>query len=466
MKSLKLRPVCLLFDALIIPLILVSSTLYTQPVCNEVEAFTKAKELNRPVFLVFAGSDWCVPCIRFEKEILSDSSFIKYAEETLVVLKAEFPQKKKLPPEIILQNEKLAEKYNPSGLFPHLVMLNPDGKVITTLWYKHQSPEEFIRLMKNVLPETGCLKEFRTSAMLMGCGFEFTIVDSANSGRGWQLIQESMDEVKRIENMISEWSDTTEVGRLNANAGKEPVKVSLELYELIRRSIIISELTQGAFDISFGGVGKLWKFDRENPVMPDSSGVKQALGSVGYRHIILMDSSKVFLSRPGMQIGFGAIGKGYAAEKVKKMLMGKGIASGVVNASGDLTAWGIRPDGSPWRVGIADPVNPVNVLLWLPVTDAAVATSGNYEKYFEINGTRYAHIIDPRTGYPTKGIQSVTIISPDAELSDALATAVFVMGVETGLDFIEQLPDTHCIIIDDKNKIHYSRGVELMLTKE
>lgn len=466
MKSLKLRPVCLLFDALIIPLILVSSTLYTQPVCNEVEAFTKAKELNRPVFLVFAGSDWCVPCIRFEKEILSDSSFIKYAEENLVVLKAEFPQKKKLPPEVILQNEKLAEKYNPAGLFPHLVMLNPDGKVITTLWYKHQSPEEFIRLMKNVLPETGCLKEFRTSAMLMGCGFEFTIVDSANSGRGWQLIQESMDEVKRIENMISEWSDTTEVGRLNANAGKVPVKLSPELYELIRRSIIISELTQGAFDISFGGVGKLWKFDRENPVMPDSSAVKQALSSVGYGLIVLMDSSRVFLSKPGMKIGFGAIGQGYAAEKVKKMLMDKCISSGVVNASGDIAAWGIQPDGSRWKVGIGDPEKPSNVLLWLPVKDAAVSTSGNYENYFELNGIRYSHIIDPRTGYPVRGVQSVTVIGPNAELTDALDTGIFVMGVEAGLNLIEQLPGYYCIIIDDHNKIHYSRGIELLITKE
>lgn len=462
MMTFKIRYIFPSIWLLIINLILVSPA-YAQLMYNETEAFTKARELNRPVFLVFAGSDWCAPCIRFQKEILSDSSFIRYSGENLVILKAEFPQKKKLPPEIVSQNEKLAEKYNPAGLFPHLVLLSPDGNVITTLWYEHQSPAEFIIQIKKALPSNGNLMEFRTSAKLMGCGFEFTIVDSANSNHGWELIQESIDEVKRIENMISEWCDTTEVGRLNANAGKAPVKVSPELYELIRRSIKISELTQGAFDISFGGVGKLWKFDRENPVMPDSSAVKEALGSVGYRHIMLMDSSKVFLSEPGMQIGFGAIGKGYAAEKVKAILMEKGITSGVVNASGDLTAWGTRPDGSPWKVGIADPTNPLKILLWLPVNNAAVATSGNYEKYFEINGIRYAHIIDPRTGYPTKGIQSVTIYSPDAELSDALATAVFVMGVEAGLDFIAQLPGVHCIIIDSENKIHYTPELELEL---
>jgi FAD:protein FMN transferase len=466
MRSLKSTSARLLSTLVILFILLDGSSLFAQALCNESEAFAKSKELNRPVFLVFSGSDWCIPCIRFDKEIMADSSFIKYAGENLVVLVAEFPQKKKLPPETISQNDKLAEKYNPNGLFPHLLLLSPDGNVITTFWYDHQNPAEFIGQLNKALPNIGGLKEFRSSTKLMGCGFEFTIVDSANSDRGWKLIKESIDEVRRIEYLISEWIDTTEVSRLNANAGKQPVKVSPELYELIRRSIKISELTQGAFDISFGGVGKLWKFDRTNPVMPDSAAVKQALGSVGYRYIILMDSSKVFLSKPGMKIGFGAIGQGYAAEKVKKMLIDKGISSGVVNASGDLTAWGIRPDGSPWKIGIGDPASPVKVLLWLPVKDGAVSTSGNYENYFEINGVRYAHIIDPRTGYPAKGVQSVTVIGPNDELADALATAVFVMGVDTGIDFIQQLPGYYCIIIDDKNKIHYSQGVELMLTKD
>ena len=466
MVSLIIRPVCIVFYILITRLIMPGPALVAQTANYEIDAFTRAKELNRPVFLVFSGSDWCVPCIRFQKDILSDSIFMRFSEDKLILLKAEFPQKKLLPPGIIIQNEQLAEKYNPKGLFPHLLLLNPNGEVIATLYSEQQSPKEFIEQIKKVLPSSGDLKEFRTTAKLMGCGFEFTIVDSANSDRGWQLIQESIGEVKRIEGLISEWNDTTEVSRLNANAGKAPVKVIPELYELIRRSLKISELTQGAFDISFGGIGKLWTFDSENPVMPDSSAVKQALGSVGFQHIILMDSSKVLLSKPGMKIGFGGIGQGYAAEKVKQMLLDKGITSGVVNASGDIAAWGFRQDGSPWKVGIGDPVKPSNVLLWLPVRDGAVSTSGDYENFFEVNGIRYAHIIDPRTGYPTKGVQSVTIIGPDAELADALATAVFVMGVEPGLDFIEQLPGYYCIIIDAQNKVHYSKGIELLLTNE
>jgi len=440
--------------------------LLAQQLTNETEAFAKSKELNRPVLLVFSGSDWCVPCIRFQKEILSDSSFMSFADANLVILKAEFPQKKKLAPELVSQNEKLAAKYNTGGAFPKIVLLGHSGDVIDDLNYNHHTPSEFIGQLKKVMPVTADFKEFKTSTHLMGCGFEFTIIDSANSDRGWQLIQESVNEVKRIEHLISEWIDTSQVSRLNANAGIMPVKVSPELYDLISRSIKISEITQGAFDITFGGVGKSWDFDRENPVVPDSSTVNLALSTVGYKNIILLDSSKVFLSKPGIQIGFGAIGKGYAAKQVKKILMETGIGNGVINASGDLTAWGSRPDGSPWKVGISDPYAPDKILLWLPAVNNSIATSGDYENYFEIDGVRYAHIIDPRTGYPTRGIQSVTLISPDPELSDALATAVFVMGVETGIDFIEQLPDTYCIIVDDKNKIHYSEGVDIIVNSE
>ncbi len=457
-------------------LIITGYDLYPQVLPSEKEAFATAKELSRPIMLVFAGSDWCVPCMKFDKEVLHDSDFVHFANQELVILKAEFPQKKKLPKDIVTQNEKLADKYNPQGLFPHILLLRPDGSVISTLDYQRQTAEEFVRLIEKNLAENHSineglhlkskeadplLKEYHTETMLMGCGFGFTIVDPAETDRGWELVQESIEEVKRIEELISEWSDTTEIGILNLNAGIKPVKVSAEVYELIRRSLAISELTQGAFDISFGGAGKLWRFDPRSPVIPDSEAVKQALQSVSYQKIELLDSDRVYLEQPGMMIGFGAIGKGYAAERVKQMLIAQGVKSGVINASGDLTAWGVRADGSPWKVGIADPADPSRVLLWLPVTDEAVATSGNYEKYVMIGGERYGHILDPRTGYPVKGIKSVTVISPSAELSDALATAVFVMGVDTGMDFIEQLQEVHCIIIDDLNVVHYSKGIRL-----
>jgi thiamine biosynthesis lipoprotein len=162
-----------------------------------------------------------------------------------------------------------------------------------------------------------------------------------------------------------------------------------------------------------------------------------------------------------MHIGFGAIGKGYAADRVKKLFCEKGVQSGVINASGDLTAWGMRADGQPWKTGIADPDDLSRIVLWLPVNGLSVATSGNYIQYFDHEGTRYSHNINPLTGYPVKGIKSVTIISPGAELSDALATAVTVMGVQEGIQFINQLPETHCIIIDDHNKVYQSKNLQL-----
>jgi thiamine biosynthesis lipoprotein len=158
-----------------------------------------------------------------------------------------------------------------------------------------------------------------------------------------------------------------------------------------------------------------------------------------------------------MHIAFGAIGKGYAADIVKRKLVERGINGGVINASGDLTAFGRRPDGSLWKVGIADPNDPSRVIGWLSVDNSSVATSGNYEQYFERNGIRYSHNIDPRTGMPAKGVKSVTVMSSSAELSDALATAITIMGVEVGLHFIEQLPGTHCLIVTDENRIFTSR---------
>ena len=162
----------------------------------------------------------------------------------------------------------------------------------------------------------------------------------------------------------------------------------------------------------------------------------------------------------GMHIGFGAIGKGYAAYKTMKLMQQKGVSGGVINASGDLCAWGTKHDGSHWNAGIANPDSPNEILLWLQLNGLSIATSGNYEQYFELNGVRYAHNINPRNGRPVTGIKSVSIISPHAELCDALATAVTVMGVDRGLRLINQLPQTHCIIIDDRDQMHFSNNIE------
>ena len=158
--------------------------------------------------------------------------------------------------------------------------------------------------------------------------------------------------------------------------------------------------------------------------------------------------------------GFGAIGKGFAADATKKLMKSLGVSSGIINASGDLTSWGKKPDGTDWQVGISNPENPTKVFSWFPVRDAAVATSGNYEKYVTLEGKQYSHIMDPRTGMPVSGIKSVTVFAPNAELADAFATAVFIMGIDTGIDTISQLPGMSCIIVDAENNIHHSPNIQ------
>jgi len=162
-----------------------------------------------------------------------------------------------------------------------------------------------------------------------------------------------------------------------------------------------------------------------------------------------------------MKIGFGGIGKGYAADKAKALLISKGVISGILNASGDLDAWGTQANGKDWMVAITNPLNKEKAFSWMPVKNSAVVTSGNYEKYVSFNGVRYSHIIDPRTGYPATGIISATIFAPNAEIADALATSIFVMGVDTGLDFVNQIKGIECVIVDENNKLHTSNNIEL-----
>jgi thiamine biosynthesis lipoprotein len=168
----------------------------------------------------------------------------------------------------------------------------------------------------------------------------------------------------------------------------------------------------------------------------------------------------VYLKKKGMRIGFGGIGKGYAADKAKQLLQQRGVASGVVNAAGDLITWGVQPDGRSWTIGIADP-DTRHPFSYLNISNMAVATSGTYEKYAIINGKKYSHTIDPKTGMPVTGIKSVTIICPSAELADAMATPVMVMGIQVGLDLINQMKQMACIIIDDDNRLYTSRNIKI-----
>lgn len=296
---------------------------------------------------------------------------------------------------------------------------------------------------------------------LMGSRFDITVV-AENETLGNSYIDMAVNEISRIEKLISSWDPNSQTSEIIRNAGIKPVVVDKELFQLIQRSMKISKLTEGAFDISYASMDKVWHFDGSMTEMPSAESIRNSVAKVGYQNIILNeDDHSVLLKLPGMKIGFGAIGKGYAADKAKALLQSKGVVAGIINASGDLNTWGTQPDGKDWMVAIVNPLNKEKVFSWMPVHNSAVVTSGNYEKYVNFNGTLYTHIIDPRTGYPATGILSVTIFTANAELADALATSIFVMGVDTGLDFVNQLKGVECIIVDKDNKVLTSKNIEL-----
>ena len=306
------------------------------------------------------------------------------------------------------------------------------------------------------------MEKFSKSLKLMGNMFTITVV-SENPGFAEENIQIAIAEIQRIEALFTTYNSESQTNLINENAGIQPVKVDKEVFNLIQRSLHISKITQGAFDISYGSIDKsLWNFDKTMTQLPSAETALKMVHLINYNNIILdPENQTVFLKEKGMRIGFGGIGKGYAAEMAKKLLVKNGVKSGIINASGDLTAWGFQPNGKPWTIGIANPNVPENAFSYLEISNKAIATSGNYEKFVTIKGKKYSHTIDPKTGLPITGIKSVTVISNNAEFADAMATPIAVMGIENGLFLVNQLPDLYCIIIDDNNKIYTSKNIHL-----
>ncbi|HKX85376.1 MAG TPA: FAD:protein FMN transferase [Flavobacterium sp.] len=297
---------------------------------------------------------------------------------------------------------------------------------------------------------------------LMGNRFEISVI-GPNEQWNNSKIDLAIREIQRIEKLLTTFSEESITSQINNNAGIKPVKVSEEVFSLMERCQMISKITQGAFDISYGSLDKkFWNFDTKMTSLPDIETAKKTVALINYENIILnKEDNTVFLKNEGMRIGFGGIGKGYAAEMAKKTLLKEGVKSGIVNASGDLSAWGTQENGEPWTIGIANPNHRNDIFSTFKLSDKAVATSGNYEKFVIINNKKYSHTIDPKTGYPVSGIKSVTIIAENAEIADALATPVTVMGIEVGMDFINQLKHIGCIIIDDNNRKYFSENIKL-----
>lgn len=307
---------------------------------------------------------------------------------------------------------------------------------------------------------------YRKSVGLMGSQFELTAT-SPNDSLNRSAVRAGIMEIQRIEELISSWDKHSQTSAINRHAGRKAVSVDWELYQLINRALKISQLTDGAFDISFASVDHIWKFDGSMQTVPSDSAIEASVSKINFKNIQLNPAdTSVFLLEEGMKIGFGGIGKGYAANRASLLMLDMGIENGLVNAGGDIICWGRPAEREVWRIGIADPKSHENMLAWLGIQDLAVVTSGDYERFVMIDNIRYAHIINPKTGWPVSGLKSVTILCPDAELADALATSVFVLGREKGLALINRLKDVEGLLLTDQDELLSSQGLEIERSAE
>jgi thiamine biosynthesis lipoprotein len=276
-------------------------------------------------------------------------------------------------------------------------------------------------------------------------------------------------EIKRVEDLMTTWHDS-DVFRINAQAGKSPVKVSDETFGVIKESVHASELSSGTFDITFQSLHGLWKFDEDlERKVPSEKEIKARLPFVNYRNIVLDDAAKtVMLTKAQTQINLGGIAKGYGVDMAVKVLEKAGLESFFVQAGGDLYARGKKPDGSDWQAGVRDPRGaPGEYFAMLPLSDHAFSTAGDYERTFTLDNVRYHHIIDPRTGYPAKECRSVTIYAPNAFLADEIDDAVFILGPQKGLPLVESIDGVGAVIVDAKNNVYISKRLKdkVVITK-
>ncbi|MCX5717649.1 MAG: FAD:protein FMN transferase [Nitrospirae bacterium] len=284
------------------------------------------------------------------------------------------------------------------------------------------------------------------------------ITISAVSGSGdkaEKAIDRAFSEIEKLDSLLNFFSDNSELSEINRNAGLKAVAVSPETFEVIEKAIYASGKTSGAFDITIGSVTTLWDFHKR--VKPEDKQIKERLPLVNYKNVILnKKSSSVYLKKRGMLIDLGGIAKGYAADKAVEALKREGIKSGLVAVSGEIKAFGLKPDSKPWKIGIRNPRaknKEDEIMATIEMTGMAISTSGDYERYFIIEGKRYHHILNPKTGYPSDGCRSVSIIAKDGSVTDSFSTGIFVLGAEKGIKLLEEM-GIDGIIIGKNGKIH------------
>ncbi len=306
-------------------------------------------------------------------------------------------------------------------------------------------------------PVNATAEWYRQDAAIMGTAIAVDLWYE-DEARGRALAQAVMDEMQRIDDLMSTYKPESELSRINARAADEAVPVSAELLALIQRALDFSRLTDGAFDITYASAGQY--YDYRKGIQPNAEQLALALPAIDYHHVrIDPQGATLRFLHPGVRIDLGGIAKGYAVDRCIAILQAAGVKSAMVNAGGDTRVLG-KHWKQPWMVGIRDPRNKEGLVTMIPLEDAAISTSGDYERYFEKGGVRFHHILNPRTGTSSAGVRSVSIIGADATTTDALSTSVFVMGVESGLKLVDSLPDIEAVIIDNQGKMFYSKGLD------
>jgi thiamine biosynthesis lipoprotein len=274
---------------------------------------------------------------------------------------------------------------------------------------------------------------------------------------GEAAIDAVMDEMHRIDRAMSPHRPDSELSRINRDAATDAVPLSAEMTRLLVKAQAFSELSDGAFDITYAAVGRLYNY-RER-IRPSESALAQARAAVGYRHLLVDAAAQTLrFGRPGMCIDLGGFAKGHAVDRATAILRQRGIAHANVSAGGDSRVIGDRR-GRPWTIGVRDPRRPGAVVALLPLEDTSISTSGDYERYFDEGGVRFHHLIDPATGQSPRSLQSVTILAEDGLTTEALSKSVFVLGLDKGMRLIESQTDVDAVVVDAGGKLHYSSGL-------
>ncbi len=314
---------------------------------------------------------------------------------------------------------------------------------------------------------SGCarpdLRTVRKTEQIMGTDVTITVAAKSEE-EGGAAIDAGMAELRRLDAMMSLYKDTSEITAVNRAAGMHPVHVSPEMVEITERAIEASRLSEGVFDVTIGPLVVLWQMRLKAGTIPTDEEIQKVRPLVNYRNIVIdKKASTIFLKRTGMIMDLGGM-KGYMADRAADVVEKRGIKNALIAVAGDIRALGHRDDGKPWQIGVQHPREPDKLMAVLDLSDRSVSTSGDYERYTIIHKKRYHHIIDPRTGKPSKGVVSATLIGGRGALIDPLAKAPFILGPEEGLKIIRKT-GAEAIIVDDQGKIYTTDGIKKLLDR-